>query len=148
MEVYKFSGCGVSYSIVLFKKPTNKQQTINKQKISAGCYCGVRYAYIQLLAFLALEHAWRCSGLKGASDVKAVTCFLAGGGLLHLRLLKYQNRVEELSFLLTTYTTLYPNAESASLESGRSMFPAWFGKGFQLFSLREDKVTMALYDNF
>ena len=57
MEVYKVSGCGVSCSIVLFKKPTNKQQTINKQKTSAECYCGIRYAYIQLLAFLALEHA-------------------------------------------------------------------------------------------
>jgi len=82
--------------------------------------------------------------------MKTLTCSPAHASLLHLCQQKYGNGVEEESFLPPPFVTQYSTTESASFESGRSMFqgiPACFGEGLQLFCLK-DEATMALYDFF
>lgn len=142
MEDYIFSGYYTYVALYFCEK---------KKKSAAECHCKTRYAYSHLLAFLAPEHAWRCSCLEGAGDMKTLTCSPAHASLLHFCQQKYGNGVKEVSFLLPPFVTLYLTTESASFESGRSMFqciPACFGEGLQLLCLREDEVTMALHDIF
>ena len=106
--------------------------------ISAAEYhCRTRYACSHLLAFPAPEHAWRCSCLEGAGDMKTLTCSPAYVSLLHFCQLNYGNGAEEVSFLLPPLPPYTQLLREPALKVGDSY------SGTSLLSLEKDSNYFA-----